>query len=211
MLNDLLLQFDELNKLNKEVDEKVEKEETKEPLEIPDPLHLAVPKKGYNQNKPLYDYDRAFYAFCRWSATPKALRKPKSEAAWEAANQLPKQYTQKFKDREEYRPQVMKNFWNLMMDLFPDVVYSVYQRAVKKKGSDKAAGIFIDLLSKRMKIDTPKVQVQPMVLMGVPQEKVNALFTPKNFDNDNIIPEEKVKAEKKVVELMKKDIEKMNR
>lgn len=152
-------------------------------IPIPDVRYLtkANSNTGKVENKPLLKYAKEYEQFCEWSALPKDLRKPKTAMEWERKHLLPKGYSNYFKSREDYMNKRLTYFWNWMMDLYPDVVYAVYQRASHAKGSDKAAGIFIDLLSKKMNLDKPKVQVQPMVLMGVAQDKIDALFVPKGY------------------------------
>jgi len=152
-------------------------------IPIPDVSYLIKQNSnvGRSESKPLTKYAKEFDKFCEWSALPKDLRKPKTAMEWERRNLMPKGYTNYFKSREDYMNKRLTYFWNWMMDLYPDVVYAVYQRASHAKGSDKAAGIFIDLLSKKMNLDKPQVQIQPMVLLGVPQERIDALFVPKGY------------------------------
>lgn len=185
----LFAPLEELDALEREVAEKVIPLETKIP--IPNPSYLMKESKlaGTAGTAPMVKWQKEYDEFCEWSALPKELRKPKTAQEWEKKKLMPKGYTQYFKTREDFRTKTLTYFWDWMMDMYPDVVYSVYQRATNKKGSDKAAGIFIDLLSKKMNLDKPRVQVQPMVLMGVPQEKIDSLFTPKHYDNPAIIPE----------------------
>lgn len=192
MPDNLFAPLDELEKeLEKEISEKVIPLETKIP--IPNPSYLMKESKnmGLKENQPLVKHAKEYEEFCKWSALPKDLRKPKTALDWEKKHKIPKGYTAYFKSREDFRNKVLSNFWDWMIELYPDVVYAVYQRAVNNKGSDKAAGIFIDLLSKKMNLDKPRVQVQPMVLMGVPQENIDKLFTPKNYDSPDIIPGKK--------------------
>ena len=185
----LFAPLEELERLEQEINEKVTPVDTKIP--IPNPRYLMKASKlaGTAGSKGLVKYGKEFEEFCKWAAMPKELRKPKTAREWERKKQIPEGYTHYFKTREEYRNKVLTYFWDWMMDMYPDVVYAVYQRATNKsKGSDKAAGIFIDLLSKKMNLDKPRVSVQPMVLMGVPQEKVDALFVPKGMDSTSLIP-----------------------
>lgn len=184
-MDNLLAPLEELETLTKEVEKKVKKTETAIP--IPNPAYLMKESKlaGTKNSQPLVKYQKEYEAFCRWSALPKDLRKPKTALEFERKNMLPKGYTQFFKQREDFRTTTITFFWEWMMDLYPDVVYAVYQQSVNAKNM-KAAGIFIDLLSKKMNLDKPRVQVQPMVLMGVPQDKIDQLFVPKDYQE--IIP-----------------------
>lgn len=190
----LLAPLEELERIEKEQVKEIigtkKKVDTKIP--IPNPSYLMKESKavGQRDSQPLVKYGKEYEKFCQWAALPKDLRKPKTAIEWEKKNLMPKGYTQFFKQREDYRNKTLTYFWEWMMDVYPDVVYSVYQESVNKKNM-KAAQIFVDLLSKKMNLDKPKVQVQPMVLMGVPQEKIDALFVPKDYDK--IIPGETVK------------------
>ncbi len=186
----LFAPLEELERIEQEVAEKVTPTDTKIP--IPNPSYLMKESKNVmatHSQQPLVKYGKEFEEFCEWSAKPKELRKPKTAGEWEKKNLIPKGYSQYFKTREEFRTKTLSYFWDWMMDMYPDVVYAVYQRATNKKGSDKAAGIFIDLLSKKMNLDKPRVQVQPMVLMGVDQSKIDKLFTPKSYDAPELIPD----------------------
>jgi hypothetical protein len=186
----LLAPLEELEELSTQ-DLTPEKLEVKIP--IPSPTYLLKQSKlvGKSTDQPMVKYAKEYDAYARWAALPKEERKPKTAVEWERKNKLPKGYTQFFRQREDFSNKRLTYFWEWMMDIYPEVVYAVYQRATAKKGSDKAAGIFIDLLSKKMNMDKPRVQVQPMVLMGVQQEKIDALFTPQGYANDKLIPEKK--------------------
>ncbi len=157
------------------------KEDRKIPIPSMDHLTKVNSNVGKTDSKELTKYSKEYEEFCKWAALPKELRKPKTAIDWEKRNLLPKGYSNYFKSRDDFATKRWTAFWDWMMDLYPDVVYAVYQRASHAKGSDKAAAIFIDLLSKKMNLDQPRVQVQPMVLMGVPQESIDKLFVPKGY------------------------------
>ena len=166
---------------------------TKKDAKIPIPStdHLApvkdkTEKKG--QDSTLSKYAKEYEEFCKWAALPKDARDPDTALAWERKYGVPKGYSNYFKARDDFGEKQRAYFWEWMMDLFPDVVYAVYKRAVGK--SSKDAGLFIELLSKKMEIDKPKVSVQPMILVGVPQDKIDKLFTPKGYDGE-LIPDKK--------------------
>lgn len=137
-------------------------------------------------------YEKEYDEFCHWSAIPKAERKPKTVDEWERQHTIPHGYTKFFKKREDYRDKRLTYFWEWMMDVFPEVVYNVYKRALVS--SPKDAAMFIDLIAKRMNLDKPRQQIQPMIIMGVAAEKIDALFTPKNYENvKELVPEKEVK------------------
>lgn len=171
-------------------DEKEETLDTKIPIPSPEYLKKMTNDKSAHpgdSDSKLVKYQKEYDAFCKWAALPKEERKPKTAAEFERKNFLPKGYTNYFKGRDDFMDKRLNYFWDWMMDLYPDVVHAVYKRSVSAKGSSKDAQIFIELLSKKLNLDKPKLQVQPMVLMGVPQDKIDALFTPKGYDN-GVIP-----------------------
>ena len=156
------------------------KKETKIPL--PDPNYLF--KKGANTNTSsqhqLTKYEREFDLYCHWAALPKDLRKPKTTKAFEIRYSLPYGYAIYFRNHEQFQARRLKYFWEWLFDLYPDVVYSIYKRAMKK--SSKDAQIFVDIVNKQMEKDRPRMNVAPMVIMGIPQDKIDKLFTPKNYE-----------------------------
>ena len=170
---------------------KEEKQEEKEavatriPIPSPDYLKKMQARSGTdtdsNVDYKMVKYKDQYELFCKWAALPKLERKPPTAVAFEKKYMLPKNYTEYFKSRNDFTDKRLNYFWEWMMELYPDVVHAVYKRAVSKGGS-KDAQIFIELLSKKMQLDRPKVQVQPMVLMGVPQDKIDALFVPKGYE-----------------------------
>lgn len=163
---------------------------------IPDPSFLR--KISYNQgtrkpDKELDKHERAYDAYCRWSALPRDEREPKTAQVFERKWGLPRNYTAYFKQREGYQEKRLAYFWDWMMDKFPDVVYEMYNRAVNK-GSSVDARAFAELIAKHMDIDKPKQVIQPFLLIGVPQDKVDALFTPRGYEKvTDILPGEEVK------------------
>lgn len=167
--------------------------ETKIPIPSPDYLKKNAAKTDKGQGAPLTKYAKQYEEFCRWAAMPKDVRDPESAVAWERKHMMPKGYTNFFKAREDFNDKRLTYFWEWMMDLYPDVVYAVYKRAIGK--SSKDAGIFIDLLSKKMNLDKPRMEIQPMVLVGVPQDKIDKLFVPKDYEDAKIIPGSEVKKE----------------
>lgn len=161
----------------------LEREEIEEKIPIPTIEHLT---KTYVNNtlthsrKKLPKWEREFDLFCRWAALPKNLRDPKTAVAFESKYTLPKNYTSIFKQHEDFQSKRLKYFYDWLFDLYPDVVYAVYKRALQKSSRD--ASIFVDLIGKQLETHKPQMTVAPMVIMGIPQEKINALFVPKDYD-----------------------------
>ena len=153
-------------------------------------------------------HSKAYLAFCKWSATPRDLRQPKTQLSFERKWHLPANYTQHWKEREDFQARRITYFWNWMFDRFPDVVYAIYRRA--KRNSSTDAKIFADLIGKRLETEQPKVEMRPLILMGVPQERLDALFIPKAYDNavQQTVSGMKAKVEEaEVVEESKEEIE----
>lgn len=192
MEDQLLPSLEELEEFQDEVTEKVKtapvRIQSEKEIPIPSPNYLTkqLAASSTENDQVMTKYGKEYEAFCRWAALPKDLRKPKTALDFERKHFLPRSYTQFFKKRADFRTKTISYFWDWMMDVYPDVVYSVYQQSVNSKNM-KAAAIFIDLLSKKMNLDKPRVSVQPMVLMGVPQDKIDRLFVPKDYET--IIPE----------------------
>lgn len=165
-------------------------------IPIPSPEFLrheyAIKK---SPDSTLIKHERAYEAFCRWSSLPKELRKPKTAKSFEEKWSLPRSYTEKFTQREDFRNKRLTYFWDWMMDNFPDVVYSMYKRAVSGgKSSAADAKAFAELISKHLDIERPQTLIQPIALIGVPQEKIEKLFIPKGYEKtEGIIPGEVVK------------------
>ena len=52
-----------------------------------------------------------------------------------------------------------------------------------------AAKFFADLIAHKLDVDKPDAIIQPLTIIGVPQEKIQQLFTPKKFEDvKGIIP-----------------------
>ena len=171
--------------------------DTKIPIPSPEYLKkMSNPASSHpgKSDPKLIKYQKEYEAYCRWAALPRTERKPKTAVEFERKNFLPKGYTNFFRGRDDFNDKRLTYFWEWMIDLYPDVVHAVYKRAVDKGGS-RDAQIFIELLSKKMKLDVPRLQVAPMVLMGVPQEKIDALFVPKGYDGE-VIPGQVMKTTK---------------
>lgn len=157
--------------------------ETNIPIPSPDFLRKIYkkPTEGGQGTGELVKYEREYDAYCHWAALPHEVRKPKNQQLFEKKWNLPKNYLAKFHQREGFQEKRLGYFWEWMMDKFPNVVYAIYQRAMGK--SSKDANIFVDLISKYISPERPRVQVSPMILVGVPQEKIDKLFIPEGYEN----------------------------
>ncbi|MGW8289552.1 MAG: hypothetical protein ACWGNP_04700 [Candidatus Bathyarchaeia archaeon] len=129
----------------------------------------------------------AYEAFLRWSATPKELREPKTEAEFERVWKLPASTIyQSFKQREDFHRRRMGYFWNWVFDKYPDVIHAVYRRAIQNSTAD--AKIFSELVAKKLESQTQtKAKMTPFMLVGIPQHKINALFTPEGVEEAEVI------------------------
>ena len=152
--------------------------------------NLPVPDFLEEENKVLYDastsrvakHDKTYLKFCHWAALPTKQRNPPTQEEFELKYGLPHKYTTKFKARKDFQSLRIKYFWEWMFDNFPDVVYSIYQRA---KTSTADAKIFVDLIGKRLERREGKEKMQPLMILGVPQEKIDNLFVRKDYHPEN--------------------------
>lgn len=163
---------------------KVKEEDTRIPIPSPDFLKKIykdqATKKDTGIGRP-FEKEKEYDAYCKWLALPKDLRKPKKLYQFEDKWGLPRGYTQLFVEREDFQQRRLQYFWEWMMDLFPDVVYAIYKRATKNSSVDARA--FAEIILKKLDVEKPRVQVSPMILMGVPQEKIDQLFIPKGYED----------------------------
>ena len=165
-----------------------QKEEKEDDTRIPIPLPPEFSSQNTIPNRDIETkHGKAYEAFCRWSGLPESLRDPKTMTAFEKKWKLPDRYTNHFKLREDYKDKTLTHFWEWMIEHLPEVVYSVYKRAITT--SSKDAGLFIEMVSKHLNLEKPRVTVSPMVLVGVPQDKIDKLFTAKGYENiEDITP-----------------------
>jgi hypothetical protein len=157
-------------------------------FEFPEPDFFKKPKteKTKIQSFQTKEREMAYEAYVRWSATPSDLREPKTDVDFEKVWKLPKDTVyQTFKKRPDFYEKKMKYFWDWVFDKFPDVIHAVYRRAVQNSTAD--AKIFAELVAKRMAVDAPKPQMPPFMLIGVPQEKINALFVPEGYEEAEVV------------------------
>lgn len=174
---------------------KVKDADTKIPIPSPDYLKKIFKDQGSRKDdgrgRP-FEKEREYDAFCKWLALPKELRKPKTVAQFEDKWGLSRSYTEHFKEKEDFQQRRLQYFWEWMMDLFPDVVYAIYKRAIKNSSVDSRA--FAEIILKKLDVEKPRINVSPMMIMGVPQEKIDALFIPKEYESvKEILPISKEK------------------
>ena len=152
-------------------------------MTFPEAKFFEPPKsKKMRAYKMKSKYDNAYEPYIRWSASPKQIRDPRTEVDFEKRWKLPKGHCSKqFRRRPDFHSKKMKYFWQWVFDKYPDVIYAVYQRAINKSTAD--AKIFSDIIKQRLEVDAPKPQMTPFVLVGVPQEKINNLFTPAGYED----------------------------
>ena len=154
---------------------------------IPDPSFLKEDNKGTRDGK-MTKYDTAYEKFCQWSALPKRLREPKTIVAFELKWKLPKTSSFQFKERKDYDNKRRAYFWKWMNDVYPDVVDTLYLQATVK-GNINAAKFFAELVAKHEEVERPAAIIQPLTIIGVPQERIEKLFVPKKYEDvKGIIP-----------------------
>jgi len=162
---------------------------SKQSIPFPSTDHLRKIKKIENKNeRNLIKHEREYDAYCQWRAMPEQIRDPKTANTFEKKWKIPEGYSQNFQRRTDFRDKVLRYFWDWMMDSFPNVVYAVYKKA--KDGNAPHAKIFAELISKHLEADKPKQLIQPFMLIGVPQEKIDNLFIPQDMNKiEDIVPE----------------------
>jgi hypothetical protein len=142
------------------------------------PKTVAKRNDGFKTEK----RQEAYNAYIRWSALPKQIREPSTTTEFERLYKLAPGYASKiFAHRKDYHERKLKYFWKWMFDKAPDVVYAVYRRAIRKSTAD--AKVFLDLIGKKMEAEAPKPKMQPFMMIGVPQEKLDKLFVPETMEN----------------------------
>ncbi len=150
-------------------------------IPLPDFLNPSNKLRPHSENiRPMPKHQEAYDAFCKWAALPHDLRHPKNQAGFETKWNLSPRQTSHWKEKDDFQAKRLNYFWNWMFDKFPDVVYAIYRRA--KRNSSADAKVFADLIGKRLEISQPKVEMKPLMIMGIPQEKIDNLFIPKNYD-----------------------------
>ena len=156
------------------------------------PLIPAARGAAPLEQRDLRKYDKEFDEFCRWAAFPDYLRKPRTAIAFEKKWGLPKSYTFHFRMREEYQQKRTFYFYEWFMDKWPNLVDKAYKRAMGDSTADFR--VLAEMVVKKIDVEKPQVNVSPMVIIGVPQERIDKLFTPKGFDTPpKIIQGETVK------------------
>lgn len=163
--------------------------DTKIPIPTPDflkniPHPDEIPNPGGNLSK----HEKAFDQFCYWSSLPQSERRPRTLTAFENKYKLPKGATHRFRRNKTFREKTLAYFWEWAMDKFPDVVEAIYKGAIK--GNSAQAKTFSELVAKHMNVDAPVKTIQPIMLVGVDQSKINKLFVSPEYKNvEEILPE----------------------
>lgn len=153
-------------------------------FDLPIPTFLNVDKTATPsvRNRPKDKHADAYEAYCKWAALPQEVRQPTTKTEFEKLWKLPRLYTWKWDQTEDFQAKRLNYFWNWMFDKFPDVVYSIYKRATAKSGGSSAdAKIFADIVGKKLDTEKPSLRITPFMLVGVAHEKIEELFTPKEY------------------------------
>lgn len=154
--------------------------DTVEGVPVPDMSYLEQLPETNEVSSTMSKHAKTFEIFCKWASLPKNEREPRTEVAFAMKYGLPKNYTIEFKKRKEFQQKRLFYFWDWMMDKFPDIVMAVYKRAMKKSTTD--ARIFADIMAKKLSYEKTPSQITNFMLVGVSQDKLNKLFTPKSLD-----------------------------
>lgn len=184
---------DSLELLSKTKNIAVPELEEIERLPIPDPSYLRKVYSGKREGQ-LTKYEKEYEKYCQWSALPKRERNPKTAVSFERKWKIPKGYSLIFRERKDYENKRRMYFWRWMDDIFPEVIDVLYLQATEK-GNTNAAKFFAEFMGKHIEVEKPAQIIQPLAIIGVPQDKIERLFTPKGYeDTKGIIPiDEEVK------------------
>ena len=154
-------------------------------IPIPDPSFLKTELPAIPRLQPVKKveskYDKYYDKFCRWAALPYELREPKTLNEFEKKYGIVSGQTRYFRERDDYQQKRVYYFYEWMMDLWPDLVYKAYHRAMEDSTADFK--ILAELVGKKIDVEKPQMNISPMVIVGVSQEKIDKLFTPKSFEN----------------------------
>ena len=167
--------------------------------EIPVPTfnHIAKINEDFAKvDKPKTDrlnkYDSVYDDFCRWSSLPTEYRKPVSVAQFEKNYKIPKGYAFTFKRREDFASRCKRYMWEWIRERFPDFVQNMFTKAIKE-GNASAIKFFAELIVSDIEMDKPKPIIQPFMILGVNQEKIDRLFQSdeiKKMKVEDVIPAE---------------------
>jgi len=161
----------------------VKNTDTKIPVR-PSPDYLKnLPKPTIRKNvKEDHDFSkhaRSYDAYCRWAALPKAARNPKTAILFEKKWRVPKGYTGAFRNREDFIEKTTRYHFDWVMDNWPDVMDAIYKRAVRNSSAD--AKMYAEIVAKHIDFGKPQNVVQPFILVGVDQSRINELFVPRDY------------------------------
>lgn len=137
----------------------------------------------------LYKHEKAFDDFCRWSSVPKGNRRPESEAEFERKYGLAAHHCYNiFKKRKDFQERCFKYMFEWIRELYPEFIHKMYLAAVKDKNAS-AIKFFSEMVAQDLTAGKPAPAAQPLMIVGVPQEKIDRLFIP----DEVIEPLEEVK------------------
>lgn len=126
----------------------------------------------------LNKHDKAYDDFCRWISVPEKNRVPKTMKDFERKYKLPNGYCSNvFKKRSDFYQRYYLHMWEWIRELYPNFIHEQYLQAVKA-GNPSSIKFFGEMVAKDMSIEKPRDTIQPIMIVGVTQEKINKLFTP---------------------------------
>ena len=150
-------------------------------LPLPDFLFEKNSIRSRKGNTGMVKHQGNYHDFCQWAALPEELRKPKTQAEFERAKKLTPYQTTEWKKRDDFYGLRLKYFWDWMFEEFPNVVYAVIKRAKRKSSAD--ARIFADLIGKKLEVDKPRINMQPIFMIGVNQNDIDRFQIPEGYED----------------------------
>lgn len=149
-------------------------------IPLPDYLFEKNKTVAHKKRRGMSKYSGEYHEFVKWSALPNELRIPKTQREFEVKHKLTPFKTSQWKMREDFYPLRLQYFFDWLYDEFPNVVYGIIKRAKRHSSAD--AKIFVDLLSKKLDLDKPKINMTPIFMVGVSQEKIDEFMVPEGYE-----------------------------
>lgn len=151
-------------------------------IPVPEFLTKNQKVKRKKKNRQKDKHGDAFVAYAKWFATPSDKRDPPTKKEFMKIWKLPPHYVYNWEDDEEFLHMVDRHYWRWLYGLLPDITQAAFERAVSRtRGSSQDAKLLMELIGKRMQINKPATRIQPFFLIGVDQNKIEDLFTPKKY------------------------------
>lgn len=152
-------------------------------LPVPDFLTKKNESRVRKKKRKKDKHKDAFLAYAKWYSTPAEMRDPPTKTAFAKLWKLPSvNYMYHWEDEEEFLHLASKHYWKWMFSILPDISHAAYQRAIAKtRGSSQDAKLLMELIGKRFERNNTPQRIQPLIMVGVDQNKIEELFTPTEY------------------------------